>query len=353
MNFADSYLKKYPFKDAFFYEKPNKNLNIVIVIPAYNEDKLLDTLYSLWKCNKPQKAVEVIIIINSAQNETQDIREKNRKTYNEARDWIKKHQDLLLRFFIENFDELPNKHAGAGLARKIGMDEAIRRFNSINNKSGIIVSLDADTLVKENYLVEIEKSFLDKNINVGILNFQHPISGNEFSDDIYFASIKYELYLRYYKNALKFTRFPYFYQTIGSCFAVKVEAYVKQGGMNRRQAGEDFYFLQKIFQLGGITEIKATRVYPSSRPSDRVPFGTGPMIKEISKSENSFDIYNFKAFEDLKYFFDNIEILFTNSKLQNRELFDALSLPLNEFLVSISVEKAITEIKNNVSSLKA
>ena len=55
-------------------------------------------------------------------------------------------------------------------------------------------------------------------------------------------------------------------------------AYVKQGGMNRRQAGEDFYFLQKISWLGPMTELANVIVHPSPRLSDRVPFGTGRAV---------------------------------------------------------------------------
>jgi hypothetical protein len=48
--------------------------------------------------------------------------------------------------------------------------------------------------------------------------------------------------------------------------------------MNRREAGEDFYFLNKLAKIGRIDYIKKTCVYPSSRPSLRVPFGTGKRI---------------------------------------------------------------------------
>ncbi len=33
---------------------------------------------------------------------------------------------------------------------------------------------------------------------------------------------------------------------VGSALAVKALQYVKAGGMNRKQAGEDFYFVQKL-----------------------------------------------------------------------------------------------------------
>ena len=71
-------------------------------------------------------------------------------------------------------------------------------------------------------------------------------AGGKFDDNSYKAVWLYELHLRYYKQALQFTGFPYYYHTIGSAFAVNAEVYCKQGGMNRQKAGEDFYFLQKI-----------------------------------------------------------------------------------------------------------
>ena len=37
--------------------------------------------------------------------------------------------------------------------------------------------------------------------------------------------------------------------------AVRADAYLRQGGMNRRKAGEDFYFLNKFMVLGGYGEM--------------------------------------------------------------------------------------------------
>ena len=64
------------------------------------------------------------------------------------------------------------------------------------------------------------------------------------------AIMKYELYLRYYRLALEYTGHPHAYHCIGSAFAVRTLDYVAQGGMNKRQAGEDFYFLQKLIATG-------------------------------------------------------------------------------------------------------
>ena len=80
--------------------------------------------------------------------------------------------------------------------------------------------------------------------------FEHPLHG-PLEPKVYEAIAAYELHLRYYVQALRYAAFPYAHHTIGSSMAVRADAYAKQGGMNKRQAGEDFYFLHKIIPLGG------------------------------------------------------------------------------------------------------
>src|SRR6056297_487056 len=229
------------------------------------------------------------------------------------------------------------------------MDEAIARFNQIDHKDGFIISLDADTLVDENYFQAIE-NHTEKNpeINAGIFYFEHPTSGIEFNPGIYNGIIHYELYLRYYKNALRHTGFPYAFHTIGSAFIVKAEAYVKQGGMNRKQAGEDFYFLNKIFQLGNVAEINKTRVIPSPRPSDRVIFGTGPEVKKrLKQSESLKDTYDLEAFETLKNFFSMISELFKSSHEEVEFYMTQQPEILKNFLEKENFTRTINRINNN------
>lgn len=301
---------------------------------------------------KIKTSIEVIVVINSSENTSSEIVNQNIKTYNEANNWIAQHEDSSLRFFILHEQKLPNKYAGAGLARKIGMDQAVARFNALDNNNGVIVSIDADSKLKTNYFAELEKHFdMFPKTNAITTYFEHPIEGNEFEPDIYAAISQYELYMRYYKLASSFTGFPYSYYTIGSCFAVGVNAYVKQGGMNKKQAGEDFYFLHKIFPLGNCYEINTTCVYPSSRPSDRVPFGTGPMVKSIVKSKSKeFLTYNFHAFIDLKSFLSNIDKLFRIEDLN--ELLNCLPKSISEFLIENHFPIAIKEINSNSSNIK-
>src|SRR5207249_6387595 len=92
--------------------------------------------------------------------------------------------------------------------------------------------------------------------------FEHPLEG-PLDARVYDAISTYELHLRYYVQALRYAGFPYAYHTFGSCMTVRADAYMEQGGMNKRKAGEDFYFLQKIISLDGFSDLTETTVIPS------------------------------------------------------------------------------------------
>ena len=130
---------------------------------------------------------------------------------------------------------------------------------------------------------------------------------------------------------------------------VRSGAYMKQGGMNKRKAGEDFYFLQKIFLLGGFTEINTTCVRPSPRPSDRVPFGTGKQItKFLNSGTSDYIIYSPKAFRDIKKLFDNIRNL--RNKDDASHLLQKLPKVVNRFLKLNDSEENLMEIRKNTSN---
>jgi len=91
----------------------------------------------------------------------------------------------------------------------------------------------------------------------------------------------YEIFLRYWVLGLQYAQSPWAFHSIGSTMVTTTEAYVGVRGMNRRSSGEDFYFLQKLAKYSGIHSIRETRVFPSARLSDRVPFGTGKRIRRF------------------------------------------------------------------------
>ena len=255
------------------------------------------------------------------------VKKLNESTFELANSWTAKNKRENLDYLIHLNNELPKKHAGVGLARKIGMDEAVDRFEQINNKEGVIVCFDADSKCDSNYLEEVYRSFSDNPEAPGAsIYYEHPLKGEGFEEDIYQGIIQYELFLRYYRQAFKFTRHPQAFHTVGSSMAVKTWAYQKQSGMNKKKAGEDFYFLQKIIQLGNFMEINTTRVIPSPRTSDRVPFGTGRSMLEYLEGKSLDESYSFQSFRDVKVF---IELFLKEYETNKRYESDFLSSLLN------------------------
>jgi glycosyltransferase involved in cell wall biosynthesis len=354
MTTFDRYINKNIPLPKFIKEKPEKSLKLCVIVPCYNEAELLATLESLYSCTPTKSKTEVIVVLNSSEDSQEYILANNKKTFSDFNSWKESHSRNWLDFHVIEIENVPRKHAGVGRARKIGMDEAVRRFKDADSEDGIIISLDADCIVEKNYLLEIEKCFQENhNHNFFTISFAHPTSGADISPDLMEGITYYELYMRYYRHALLYCGFPHAIYSLGSCFTVKASAYAKQGGMNSRKAGEDFYFLQKMISLGGTYgEIKSTRVFPGTRISNRVPFGTGPALKKWTEGE--FDIeytYNLKAFEELRFLFSNIKELFTGSIPELKKFSENLPPALHEFIKENNTIAGIIDIRNNCSGI--
>ncbi len=339
------YLQKYGFKPSTLTAPIASNTAIIVVIPCHNEPTLHHTLQALWQCDRPQATVEIIVVINHAEDAPPAVQEQNQTTLEMAQQWIEEHQDEQLRFHLL-LEELPPKHAGVGLARKIGMDEAVARFHAIEH-DGIIVCFDADCLCSTNYLTAIEAHFAAHPKTPGCaIRYAHPLEGNKYPAPVYEGIVQYELFLRYYNQALRYTGFPFAYHTVGSSMAVRASVYQKQGGMNKRKAGEDFYFLNKIIELGNFSELNTATVIPSPRVSDRVPFGTGKAIGEWLTNETGiYTTYHPDVFEVLKRFFALVPQLYNGN-------LPSLEKPLQAFLQD-EIEDRLLEIKRNSSSVQA
>jgi len=172
------------------------------------------------------------------------------------------------------------------------------------DKDGPILCLDADCTVSTDYLTAAEIAFENPELTLGHFEFCHDWK-NEPDPLLRRGIIEYELHLRCHILGLASAGYPFAVHTVGSCMAVRASAYAKAGGMNRRKAGEDFYFMHKLLPLGGFGYLPAT-VFPSCRVSDRVPFGTGRAQWEWMSSSEARTTYSSKIYFLLKQFFDQI-----------------------------------------------
>lgn len=351
MGFASSWLNERALFPEFINDAPDPRTGIIAVVPAYNETEIDVLLDSLAGCSAPGCEVEVIIVINAPSDAPEEYKRNNTQTLDDIESWKKENNDCFFRLF--SFVAEPAlPRWGVGMARKTGMDEALRRFDAINRTDGVILCLDADCTVERNYFLAVyDELFKRKEHSACSICFEHLLMGNNFPQEIYKSIILYELHLRYHFQGMLYTGFPYVFHTVGSALAVKALPYLKAGGMNRKQAGEDFYFIQKLVPSGGYFSLNSTVVHPSPRTSFRVPFGTGATMQKLSGEGKELLTYSFNAFADLKQAFSLIESFYSCNQDEIKNLY--LSLPESIKLFSREEEwiGKITEIQNNTAGM--
>ncbi len=328
------YLERYAWPEELFPQyQPPTNLSMVVVIPCFKEPDLIGALDALNSCKEPAHEVLIIVIINESEKAKEGITAANKLTISKLKTYKSKYH------LLASYQKLPDKKAGVGLARKIGMDEAVRIFRKAGN-DGAIICYDADCRCDSNYLDTIELTYSNPDIQSGIVFYEHQLHRENHE-----AIVDYELYLRYYIDALRFTNFPYAYQTLGSCITVRASMYEKVGGMNTRKAGEDFYFLNKTIPHGNFVEINGTTIRPSDRVSDRVPFGTGKAVNELLNLAYDYEVYHPNTFEDLRLFFGKLDSFWEDSKWK-------IPMTVKTFLGDKWIEE-IVKLKNSVSTIEA
>ncbi len=287
------YLARRGVHAAWPPEPPPAPAARAVVIPAMAESgSLFLTLESLAK-NAPEllDSTCVVCVINQSANVSDEIRQDNVETLARLAEY---RRTTSLHLLIVNAcspgRELPTGQ-GVGLARKIGMDWAAA---FIDEERGLILSLDADTLVDANYLSSVA-DFFSGDGWAAVVPYAHDLTVP--------AAAAYELFLRYHAAGLHWAGSPYHYTAMGCRIVCTVRAYVAAGGMNRRLAGEDFYFLQELVKTGRVGMVQGTEVRPSARASARTPFGTGQYVQSWS-GEACHPLYAPESYEILRRWLD-------------------------------------------------
>ncbi len=195
-------------------------------------------------------------------------------------------QSLLVLDRVSDGKSLPAKQ-GVGLARKLGLDIALalswRQQLSGKPMPAWLHCSDADVVFPLNYFDIAEPKVGQV---ASVYDFEHVAEpGWEVTTKLY------DFRLRYYVAALAWAGSTYAFHTIGSTLAVTPQAYAIVRGMPRRSGGEDFYFLNKLAKIGTVRSLEAPRLQIAGRPSDRVPFGTGPALSKIADLDDPIRDY--------------------------------------------------------------
>lgn len=262
-----------------------------IVIPVLEEaaviPQLLDSLCG--DPSLPQSGLLVLFVVNNREDAAAATVADNARTLTLLRSVAG-----TLPFPVATIDAssaglaLPLRHGGVGLARKIGHDLLLPHLGGDRGEP-VLVSLDADTLVSPGYAAAIVDHFRAATAGGAVIPFVHRRAEDAETGR---AIERYELFLRCYVAGLAYAGSPYAFQTVGSAMACTASAYLRCGGMNRRLAGEDFYFLQSLAKCSGIGQVKGATVYPSPRRSQRVPFGTGRAVGALLDGERQAVLFH-------------------------------------------------------------
>ncbi|MBN2311108.1 MAG: glycosyltransferase family 2 protein [Candidatus Hydrogenedentes bacterium] len=290
---------------------PLDGIDQVVVIPVRAErDYLFETLDSLAANPAAGRARTLVICVvnNAPPSLAPETAADNREALARLDALVRQPGGLRLAYVDASS---PGREFGAkegvGLARKIGLDFGLHVMHRAGATRPLLLSLDADTLVEPGYLAAVRTHFETHDAHAAVVAFAHRL-GDPAHHDLAAAIVCYELSLRYYVLGLAYAGSPYAFHSVGSTMVCTGDAYASVSGMNRRQGGEDFYFLQQLAKTGGVGRIHSTTVHPSPRPSARVPFGTGPRVRRfLDGRQDEYLVYHPACFEVIKGLIELIE----------------------------------------------
>ena len=300
------YLANYAENESQQLDLLNQDYDYVIVIPVCNESLIcLETIFS-----KIDEAVLIIAVVNSPldkkewQLNNELFINSLSKSSNESS--VLSTVSRLLKFDKLNDVLLVDKNSqgnqinadyGVGLARKIGCDIALKCYVQGYITNPWIYSTDADVILSSNYFSQSVKC-AGKNSAV-ILDFEHVSDDSRLNDQQFY----YDFKLRYYRSGIAFAGSTYDYIPLGSTMIVNMDCYAQVRGFPKRNAGEDFYLLNKLAKIKPIKYLVNDVVIKiQARYSDRVPFGTGPALIQINNlpTIGDYKYYNPICFKYLK-----------------------------------------------------
>ena len=279
----------------------------VVVIPAYRESPaLLETLTHM-----PEGSGRTLIILVLNRPDTDSDPQANAELRKALQgqslpqaqrgsvtiQCLNEHTDLYLHD-IELLCGPTRAALGVGLARKTGCDLALQWMVAGGISGQWLCCTDADASVPQDYFKQLDSAAPDA--VAAIFRFQH-MPGEEQDCDT--ATALYELRLHHYVLGLEYASSPYAHHTLGSCIAIRTDAYVQVRGFPKRAGAEDFYILNKLAKIGPISRLSGQCIQLQSRHSSRVPFGTGPAVAAITEAGRLEDVRIFdhpRCFEALR-----------------------------------------------------
>ena len=260
-----------------------------LTIPAFDErPDFLDRVLG----QVPRSEVLTIVTVNVPEHATPDAVIRTRQLAESL-------QPLEGVIVLERVKTPIPKRQGVGLARKLAADLACALINRGDVDCPLIFMTDADAILPPDYFEQAATRTAPGTYLYPFRHYAEDAERDARKPELQELADIYELHLRHYVAGLEAAQSPYAYQTLGSTIAMHAQTYAIVRGVPRRNAGEDFYLLNKAAKVAPVTSLATPRVSITARLSHRVPFGTGPALQSMPARVEDFVSYPPAVFEDL------------------------------------------------------
>jgi hypothetical protein len=253
---------------------PNTDCEAIVVIPVRDEQETLaGTLESLASQTDStgrkidHRRYEILLLINNTSDRSPMI----------ARHIARRYPSLALHIAEVN---LPEPLAHVGQARRILMDAACERLQSLKRSRGVIATTDADTIVTPTWIaatIDAVKHGADA-VGGRILVSPDGLNAMDPSARLYhLRDVGYRYLISRAEAAIDpppGDPWPRHFQHFGASIAVTAETYCNVGGLPVRPALEDVALYRRLVQIDAtIRHSPDVRVYTSARQEGRTGFG--------------------------------------------------------------------------------
>jgi hypothetical protein len=276
---TERYLARYAILDRL--PELTRRYQFVLTIPAFDERP--DFLDRTLAENRDADTL-TIVTVNAPEQASIPQQARTRDLFEAIRD----RPDVVV---IDRVTTPLPQRQGVGLARKLAADLACALIQRGDAACPVIFMTDAD--------VRLPGGYFDAAANLERGTVLYPFHHESSDATLQSHADLYELHLRHYVRGLSSARSPYDYQSLGSTIAIHADSYARVRGVPRRNAGEDFYLLNKAAKVGPIFSLAGPQLSIEARRSGRVPFGTGPALMSMPDDPEAFNSYPPEVFTRL------------------------------------------------------
>lgn len=256
---------------------------VCVIVPVCDEAELLESclkalLYQVDLHGKQLdlKRYEVIVFANNCIDSSASI----------ARQFGQQHPEFKLHVAERT---LNSAEAYIGRVRQMLMDEAYRRFMSVNRRRGVIASTDGDTQVSPDWIAAtLDEVHQGADVVAGrIMTDRQSLSQlsslvrSRYLRSCYYHHLKVKL--EAYIDVDPFNHWPRHHHNYGASLAVTAEIYEKAGGMPAVRTPEDVAFCKALVRANAqFRHSPRVSVITSARSIGRTDIGFANLLAQWS-----------------------------------------------------------------------